>query len=88
VDNQRLALEAVCEQRGWQVVQLHSDNGLFGAKGCDQRPGLDVMLKDASRARFNVVMVWPLDRLGRSLINLLDTLNELEAARVALVLHQ
>ena len=46
------------------------------------------MLKDASRGRFNVVVVWALDRLGRSLIDLLDTLNELDAAAVALVLHQ
>jgi DNA invertase Pin-like site-specific DNA recombinase len=88
VDNQRLALEAVSEQRGWQVVQVYSDNGVSGVKGRNQRPGLDAMLKDASRGRFNVVLVWALDRLGRSLIDLLDTLNELEAAGVALVLHQ
>jgi DNA invertase Pin-like site-specific DNA recombinase len=66
VDNQRLALEAVCEQRGWEVVQVYSDNGVSGAKGRDQRPGLDAMLKDAARGRCNVVVVWALDRLGRS----------------------
>ena len=88
VDNQRPALEAVCEQRGWQIVQVYSDNGVSGAKGRNQRPGLDALLKDASRGRFNVVVVWALDRLGRSLIDLLDTLNELDAAAVALVLHQ
>jgi DNA invertase Pin-like site-specific DNA recombinase len=88
VDNQRLALEAVCEQRGWQVVQVYSDNGVSGSKGRSQRPGLDALLKDASRGQFNVVVVWALDRLGRSLIDLLDTLNELDAAAVALVLHQ
>ena len=88
VDNQRPALEAVCEQRGWQVVQVYSDNGVSGAKGRTQRHGLDAMLKDASRGRFDVVVVWALDRLGRSLIDLLNTLNELETAGVALVLHQ
>jgi DNA invertase Pin-like site-specific DNA recombinase len=88
VDNQRLALEAVCERRGWQVVQVYSDNGVSGSKGRNQRPGLDALLKDASRRRFNVVVVWALDRLGRSLIDLLDTLNELDAAAVSLVLHQ
>jgi DNA invertase Pin-like site-specific DNA recombinase len=88
VDNQRLVLEAVCEQRGWQVVQTYSDNGVSGAKGRAQRPGLDAMLKDASRGRFDVVMAWALDRLGRSLLDLLDTLGELEAAGVALILHQ
>lgn len=88
VENQRLALEAVCEQRGWQVVQVYSDNGVSGAKGRNQRPGLDALLKDAARGRFDVVMAWALDRLGRSLLDLLDTLGELEAAGVALILHQ
>jgi DNA invertase Pin-like site-specific DNA recombinase len=88
VDNQRLALEAAFEQRGWQLVQTYSDNGVSGAKGRSQRPGLDSLLKDASRGRFDVVLSWVLDRLGRSLVDLLDTLNELEAAGAALVLHQ
>ena len=88
VDNQRLALEAVCDQRGWQVVEVYADNGVSGAKGRNQRPGLDALLKDASRGRFNVVLAWALDRLGRSLMDLLDTLSELDAVCVALVLHQ
>jgi DNA invertase Pin-like site-specific DNA recombinase len=88
VSNQRLALDTVCEQRGWSVTQIYSDNGVSGAKGRTQRPGLDEMLKDASRGRFDVVLAWSLDRLGRSLVDLLDTLNELEAAGVALVLQQ
>jgi len=88
VDNQRLALEVVCEQRGWKVIQVYSDNGVSGAKGRTQRPGLDALLKDASRGRFDVVLAWALDRLGRSLVDLLDTLGELDAVGVALVLHQ
>jgi DNA invertase Pin-like site-specific DNA recombinase len=88
VDNQRLALEAVCDQRGWQMVQVYADNGISGAKGRNQRPGLDALLKDASRGRFDVAMAWALDRLGRSLLDLLDTLGELEAAGAALVLHE
>ena len=88
VENQRLALEAVCEQRGWQVVQVYSDNGISGAKGRNQRPALDGLLREASRGRFDVVMAWALDRLGPSLLDLLDTLGELEAAGVALILHQ
>jgi DNA invertase Pin-like site-specific DNA recombinase len=88
VDSQRLALEAVCEQRGWQVVKVYADNGISGTEGRRQRPGLDALLKDASRGRFDVAMAWALDRLGRSLLDLLDTLGELETAGVALVLHQ
>ena len=58
-------------------------NGVPRAKGRNQRPGLDMMLKDASRGRFDMVLAWALDRLGRSLIDLLGTLGELDGAAVA-----
>lgn len=87
-ENQRIALEAVAAQRGWNVVRVCSDNGISGAKSRVARPGLDELLKDASRGRFDVVMAWALDRLGRSLRDLMDTLHELEAAHVDLFLHQ
>jgi DNA invertase Pin-like site-specific DNA recombinase len=88
VENQRIALEALCEQRGWTVAHTYKDEGVSGAKGRSGRPGLDAMLKDATRGRFDVVMAWAMDRLGRSLSDLLDTLGELEAVSVGLVLHQ
>src|ERR1700749_3786258 len=55
-NNQRLALGAACEQRGWQVVTTYADPGISGAKGRDERPEFDRMLKDAARGQFNVVM--------------------------------
>ena len=58
------------------------------AKGRDKRPGLDAMLKDASRRKFDVVMAWAIDRLGRSLIDLLGTIQHLEAVGVDLYLDQ
>jgi DNA invertase Pin-like site-specific DNA recombinase len=88
VESQRMALQATCEHRGWEIVHVYSDNGISGAKGRDKRPGLDALLKDATRGRFDVVVSWAMDRLGRSLVDLLSTLRELEAASVALVLHQ
>lgn len=87
-ENQRLALEAVAEQRGWSVARVYDDNGISGAKGRDKRPGLDALLKDATRGRFDVVMVWALDRLGRSLADLIGVLRELEGSHVDLFLHQ
>jgi len=87
-ENQRLALEAVASQRGWSITNVYEDNGISGAKGRDQRPGLAALTKDASRARFDVVMAWALDRLGRSLRDLMDTLQDLESANVDLFLHQ
>jgi DNA invertase Pin-like site-specific DNA recombinase len=87
-ENQRLALEAVAAQRGWVVVATYDDAGISGAKGRDKRPGLDKLLTDAARARFDVVMAWAMDRLGRSLADLIDTLRTLEAGHVDLFLHQ
>jgi DNA invertase Pin-like site-specific DNA recombinase len=80
-------LEAVAAQRGWTVA-TYDDNGISGAKGRDKRPAYDTMLKDATRGRFNVVMVWSMDRLGRSLADLIDTLRVLEATKVDLYLDQ
>lgn len=87
-DNQRRELEAAAVQRGWTIVAVYADEGISGAKGRDKRPGLDGMLKDATRGRFDVVMVWAVDRVGRSLADLIGTLNELHAAHVDLFLHQ
>lgn len=88
VENQSRELRQIAERRGWQVVSEYSDAGISGAKGRESRPGLDQMLKDASRRRFDVVMAWAIDRLGRSLIDLLGTIQTLEACGVDLYLDQ
>jgi DNA invertase Pin-like site-specific DNA recombinase len=87
-ENQRLELERVAAARGWQIVAVYEDAGISGAKGRDKRPGLDKMLKDASKRRFDVVMAWAIDRLGRSLIDLLGTIQTLEACGIDLYLDQ
>ena len=79
IDNQVAALRQIAERRGWQVIEQYSDSGISGAKGRDGRPGLDQMLKDAQRRKFDVIMAWAIDRLGRSLIDLLGTIQTLEA---------
>ena len=88
VENQLRELRQIAERRGWQVVEEYHDAGISGSKGRDQRPGLDQMLKDASRRRFDVVMAWAIDRLGRSLIDLLGTIQALEACGCDLYLDQ
>ena len=82
-ENQRLALQAVAERRGWSIVKEFEDAGISGAKGRDKRPAFDAMLKDASRRRFDVLMFWSVDRLGRSTATVAVALAELEAAGVA-----
>lgn len=87
-DNQRLALREAAERRGWTIVGEYQDQGISGAKGRDKRPGLDRMLKDATRGKFDVVMAWAVDRLGRSLPDLVMMLQDLHGAKVDLYLHQ
>ena len=88
VENQLRELRQIAERRGWEVVKEYQDAGISGAKGRNGRPGLDEMLKDAQRRRFDVVMAWAIDRLGRSLIDLLGTIQALEACGVDLYLDQ
>jgi DNA invertase Pin-like site-specific DNA recombinase len=88
IGNQRRELEAAAAQRGWTVVQTFADEGISGSKGRDKRPGLDALLKAATRGKLDVVMAWSVDRMGRSLVDLLGTLQELHGAKVDLFLHQ
>jgi DNA invertase Pin-like site-specific DNA recombinase len=88
VENQLRELYQIAERRGWTVVEVYQDAGISGAKGRDERPGLDEMLKDVQRRRFDVVMAWAIDRLGRSLIDLLGTIQTLDACGVDLYLDQ
>src|SRR5262252_8644357 len=88
VENQVRELRKIAERRGWEIVETYSDAGISGSKGRDKRPSLDRMLNDAKRRKFDVAMAWAIDRLGRSLIDLLGTIQELEACGVDLFLEQ
>ena len=81
VENQELQLRQVAERRGWEVVEVYDDAGISGSKGRADRPGLDRMLDDASHRHFDVALCWAIDRLGRSLIDLLGTIQHLEGGR-------
>jgi DNA invertase Pin-like site-specific DNA recombinase len=87
-ENQRRELFAVAERHGWVVVRIFEDAGISGAKSRDSRPGLDAMLKAIARREVDMVAAWSVDRLGRSLADLLDLLRELHSKGVDLFLHQ
>jgi DNA invertase Pin-like site-specific DNA recombinase len=87
-EHQRRALEEVAAAAGWTVVDVYEDAGVSGAKGRAKRPAFDRLLKDATRRRFDMVAAWSVDRLGRSLQDLLGFLSELHAAGVDLFLHR
>ena len=86
--NQLNELRAVATRMGYTVVQEYVENGISGAKSRTDRPFLDAMLKDAVRGRFDMVMCWSIDRLGRSLQNLVEILNELQQIKVDLYFLQ
>jgi DNA invertase Pin-like site-specific DNA recombinase len=88
IKNQQHELEAVAERHGWTVVSVFKDQGISGAKGRDERPGLDKLMQAVSRKEIDMVMAWSVDRLGRSLVDLVGTLQELHAKKVDLYLHQ
>lgn len=87
-ENQLRELRAVAQHNGWEVVREYVDHGISGAKGRDQRPELDELLKDTVRRQFDVIMAWSVDRLGRSLQGLIEFLSELHSKRTDLYLHQ
>ncbi len=86
--NQSQELREVATRRGWKVVEQIEDAGISGAKGRDRRPGLDKAMTAAEANKYDVLLVWALDRLGRSLHNLIVTLAELDKAGVRLYIHQ
>jgi DNA invertase Pin-like site-specific DNA recombinase len=87
VENQRRELQAVADRLGWIVVATFSDQGISGAKGRDQRPGFDQMLRGVARKEFDIIAAWSVDRLGRSLQHLVTFLAEINARGVDLYLH-
>src|SRR5436305_14946277 len=76
-DNQRRELEAVAARSGWHISKVYEDAGISGGKGRDKRPGLDAMMKAVNAKEFDMVASWSVDRLGRSLTDLLSILQGL-----------
>lgn len=88
VENQLRDLLAVAERQGWEVVATFTDEGISGVKGRDRRPGYDALLKGVARKDFEQIMAWSVDRLGRSLPDLVAFLNDIQSKTVDLYLHQ
>jgi DNA invertase Pin-like site-specific DNA recombinase len=89
VHNQRLALEEIAQAHSdWQIVGSYTDEGISGSKGRNRRPGFDRLVKDAIRRKFDLVAAVSVDRLGRSLQDLVAFLAEIRSAGVDLYLHK
>src|ERR1700726_2087064 len=85
--NQERELREVASRIGCEIVKVYKDHGISGAKGRDKRPGFDALCRDATKRQFGMVMAWSVDRLGRSLQDLVGFLSELHALGIDLFLH-
>lgn len=88
VTNQLQELQAVAQRQGWIVTAVFTDEGISGSKGRDKRPGYDALLKAIARREVDLVAAWAVDRIGRSLPDLVGFLGDLNAKGVDLYLHQ
>ena len=86
--NQERELREVASRMGCEVVKVYRDHGVSGAKGRDERPQFDRLCHDSTQRQFDAIMAWSVDRLGRSLQDLIAFLGEIHAAGVDLYLHQ
>ena len=86
--NQERELQEIASRMGCEIVKVYKDHGISGAKGRNGRPAFDAMCRDAAKRQFDVVMAWSVDRLGRSLQDLVGFLSELHALKIDLFLHQ
>ena len=88
IENQRIELERVAAAKGWKIIATFKDEGVSGAFGREVRAQYDAMLKQGVQAKFDVVLAWDVSRLSRSLVELVQTLDELHACGIDLYLHQ
>jgi DNA invertase Pin-like site-specific DNA recombinase len=87
-ENQLLILKEVASRSGWDVVHIFCDQGISGSKSRDKRPGFDSLLHAVARREVDIVAAWAVDRLGRSLSDLVAFLTDVQSQNCDLYIHQ
>ena len=88
VEKQLRVLREVAEKRGLEVVREISDEGISGAKGRDERQGFDELIKGSVKNEWDIILVWDVSRLGRSLKHLVSFLEDIQSAHCDMYIHQ
>src|SRR5208283_2236564 len=83
---QLVPLREYCQRRGFEIAGEYVDTGVSGAT--DQRPQLDALLNAARKREIDHIVVWKLDRFGRSLKQLVNSLAELNSLGVGFISYQ
>jgi DNA invertase Pin-like site-specific DNA recombinase len=86
-ENQVLELREVCKRNNWAIVSELTDEGISGAKGKCDRPGFTLLHHVVARKQADIIVVWSIDRLGRSLKDLVSFMAELEAKNIDFYSH-
>ena len=86
--NQLNVLREIAKLKGYEIVREYTDEGISGAKGREERKGFDELIKDATRKKFDIILCWSVDRLGRNLSHLVSFLNEIQSVGCDLYIHQ
>jgi DNA invertase Pin-like site-specific DNA recombinase len=86
--NQESELLQACARHDWTVAKIFNDRGISGARGRDERPAFDALHKAIARREFDLIAVWSVDRIGRSLIDLVGFLQNIHSSGIGLYLHQ
>ena len=86
--NQLTVLNELVEKRDWELMDVYIDNGISGSKGRDKRVEFDRMCKDMIKGKFDRILVWDISRLGRSLKDLVEFLNEVNSVNCDLLIYQ
>jgi DNA invertase Pin-like site-specific DNA recombinase len=87
-ENQLRELRAAVERHGWTIAAEYVDRGVSGAKGRKEWPRFDALLNAVARKEFDMIAAWSVDRLGRSLQDLVGFLGDLQTKKINLYLHQ
>ncbi len=87
-DNQLVALQDYATRMNYEITSIYKDEGISGVKNQNQRPALNAMMKDVVKGKFSQILIYDISRLGRSLKDLVNILNDFNQSKVRLIFIQ
>ena len=87
-DNQLVALQDYATRMNYEITSIYKDEGISGIKNKSQRPALNEMMKDVVKGKFSQILIYDISRLGRSLKDLVNILNDFNQSKVRLIFIQ